>query len=103
MSFLQVLLSKIQDKDLGQLLEKDQLKRAQRDKQAFCGFSKILSRIVWLGLAKNIYELSCEKTCLLMCASNEDSDRPAHPRSLNRVFFVRMKKSCNLGYPKSAQ
>ena len=33
----------------------------------------------------------CEKTYLLTCAPNEDSNQPAHPRSLIRVFVVRMK------------
>ena len=32
----------------------------------------------------------------LTCAPNEDSDQPAHPCSLIRVFFVRMKKLCIL-------
>ena len=33
-------------------------------------------------------------------ASNEDSNQPARSRSLISVFVVRMKKLCNLGYPK---
>ena len=33
---------------------------------------------------------------LLTCAPNEDTDQPAHPRSLIRVFVVRMKKPCFL-------
>ena len=37
---IQVLLTKIQDKELGQLLDRDQLRKAQKDKQAFCGFSE---------------------------------------------------------------
>ena len=36
-------------------------------------------------------------------AHNEDSDQPAHPRSLIRVFIVRMKELCILGYPKCTQ
>ena len=32
-----------------------------------------------------------------------NSNQPAHPRSLIRVFVVRMKKLCNLGFPKSAK
>ena len=32
-----------------------------------------------------------------MC-SNEDSNQPAHPRSLIRVFIARMIKLCTLGY-----
>ena len=37
-----------------------------------------------------------EKTYLLTCASNKDSNQIAHPRSLIRVFVVRMKKLCFL-------
>ena len=33
-----------------------------------------------------------EKTYLLTCAPNEDSNKPAHRRSLIRVFVVRIKK-----------
>ena len=36
-------------------------------------------------------------------AHNEDSDQTAHPRSLIRVFVVRMKKFYILVYPKCAQ
>ena len=39
---------------------------------------------------------------LLSSASSEDSDQPAHPRGLIRVFIVRKKKPCILGYPKDA-
>ena len=39
----------------------------------------------------------------LTCAPNEDSNQPAHPRCPIRVFIVRMKKLCVLGYPKCAQ
>ena len=45
----------------------------------------------------------CEKTCLLTCAPSEDSNQPAHSRSLIRVFVVRVKKLCILGYPKCFQ
>ena len=45
-----------------------------------------------------VYETQSESTYLLTCASNEDSDQPAHPRSLISVFVVRMKKHCTLGY-----
>ena len=38
----------------------------------------------------------------LTSAPNEDSDQPAHPRMLIRVFVVLMKKLCILGYPKAA-
>ena len=36
-------------------------------------------------------------------APSEDSNQPAHPHSLLRVFVVCMKKLCILGYPKCAQ
>ena len=39
---------------------------------------------------------------ILTCAPIEDSDQPAHPRSLIRVFVVRSKKLCILGYLKCA-
>ena len=37
------------------------------------------------------------------CVPNEDSNQPAHPRSLITVFVVCMKKLCILGYPNGAQ
>ena len=40
---------------------------------------------------------------LLTFAPNEDSNQPAHPRSLIRVFVVHMKKHCILGYSKCTQ
>ena len=41
-----------------------------------------------------------EKTFTLTCARKEDSNKPAHPHSLIRIFVVRMKKICILGYPE---
>ena len=32
--------------------------------------------------------------------SNEESDQPAHPRSVIRVFVIRMKKLCIFSYTK---
>ena len=52
---------------------------------------------------KRINEPQREKTYLLTCALKEDSDQPAHPRSLIRVFVVRMMKLCILGCPNCAQ
>ena len=43
-----------------------------------------------------ILEAWREKTCLLTCALNEDSNQPAHPRSQDWVFVVRMKKTLHL-------
>ena len=34
---------------------------------------------------------------------NDDSNQPAHPHSLVRVFVIRVKTLCNLGYTKCAQ
>ena len=43
------------------------------------------------------------KTYNRIFAPNENSNQPAYPRSLIRVFVLRMKKLCILGYPKCAQ
>ena len=43
------------------------------------------------------------KTYFLTCVPNEGLDQHAPPRSLTRVFVVRMKKFCILGYPKDAE
>ena len=51
----------------------------------------------------DLLELQCEKTYLLTCASNKDSNQPAHLHSLIRVFIICMKKLCIIGYPKYAQ
>ena len=48
-------------------------------------------------------EPQCDRTYLLTCAPNKDSNQSAHPRSLNRVSIVRIKKFCILDYPKCAQ
>ena len=40
---------------------------------------------------------------LLTCAPNEDSNQPAHPRSLIRIFIVRMTKLCIICNPKCVQ
>ena len=41
-------------------------------------------------------EPELEKTYLLTFEGNEDSDQPAHPSSLFRVFVVRKTKLCIL-------
>ena len=46
------------------------------------------------------YEPKREKTYLLKCEPNEDSNQSAHPCSLIRIIVVRMKKIFILGYPK---
>ena len=40
---------------------------------------------------------------ILTCAANENSNQPTHPSSLIRVFVLRLKKCCVLGYPKCAK
>ena len=47
-----------------------------------------------------IYEPEHDKTYNETCATSEDSDQPAHPRSLIRVFADRMCLLQALGYPK---
>ena len=42
------------------------------------------------------------KTYLLTFAPNEDSNQSVHPRSLIRVFVIRMKSLCIFGCPKWA-
>ena len=44
-----------------------------------------------------------EKIYFLICVPNEDSNQPAQPHSLTRVFVVRMKKLCIIGYLKCTQ
>ena len=44
-----------------------------------------------------------EKTYSLTCVPNKDSNQPAHPQSLNRVFVVCKKELCILFYPKCTQ
>ena len=50
-----------------------------------------------------LYEPQREITYLLSCVTTEDSNQPAHLRSVVNVFVVWMKKLCSLGYPKSDQ
>ena len=44
-----------------------------------------------------------EKTYLLICAPKEDSNYPAHPHNLTRVFVAYMKKPCILFYSQCTQ
>ena len=55
---------------------------------------RIYRRIIYMDKPQR------EKTNLLTGVPNEDSDQPEHSRSLIRVFIVRTKKLCILGYPK---
>ena len=49
------------------------------------------------------YEQQREKAYRWIYAPIDDSDQSAHPHSLIRVFVVRVKKLCVLGYPKCSQ
>ena len=49
------------------------------------------------------YEPQRKKTYLLTRAHNEDSNQPAHPRSLIRIVIVHMMKLYILGDPECAQ
>ena len=53
------------------------------------------------GLCQS-YEPQCEKTYILVCVPNGDSNQPAHPRSLIKVFVVSTETFCILGYRKCA-
>ena len=48
----------------------------------------------------NEYEPAHDKTYTTTCATSEDSDQPAHSRSLIRVFADRMCLLQHPGYPK---
>ena len=48
------------------------------------------------------YQPRSQKTYLLTCAPKEDSNQPAHLRSLIWVFVVRLEKLCILGNLKCA-
>ena len=37
------------------------------------------------------------------CAPNEDSNQPANPRNLTRMFVVRIRKLCVIDFPKCAR
>ena len=52
--------------------------------------------------SRHKYEVQREKRSLT-CALNEDANKPAHPRSLIRVFVILTKKLYILGYPNCAQ
>ena len=51
----------------------------------------LLARLVFIGmLFCNVIESLHDKTYNKACATREDSDQPAHARSLIRVFADRM-------------
>ena len=60
-------------------------------------------RLPYPKICLEAYEAIREKTYLLACAPNEDSNWPAHPCSLIRIFIVHTKKLCIIGYPKCAK
>ena len=49
------------------------------------------------------FEPQREEKCLLICAPDDDSNQPVHPRSLIRILDDRIMKFCILGYTKCAQ
>ena len=49
---------------------------------------------------KILYEPAYDKTYFKTCVTSEDSDQPAHPCRLIRVFEDRMYLLQPLGYPK---
>ena len=51
---------------------------------------------------QGIHEPPHDKTNRMAIAPNEDTDQPAHPPSLIRVFAVHLKKHWVLSYPLSA-
>ena len=55
--------------------------------------------VMWSLLYVN-WVMSRQKTYSKTCATSEDSDQPAHPRSLIRVFADRMCLGQPPGYPK---
>ena len=79
---------------------------------SFCNFVPLINLRSNLVLKKktsirrlkfHLYGPKRKKTYIRTCVHNEDSNQPAHPRSLIRVSVVRMKQLCILGYPKCAQ
>ena len=54
------------------------------------------------SVPSNIDKPQCEKAYLLTCAPDEDSNQPANPRNLIRLFLVCIMKPCTLSYPKCA-
>ena len=55
------------------------------------------------GLYVKIHKPQRDKTYRLIGAPNDDSNQPAHPRSLIRAFVVRVKKCCIRNYSKCTQ
>ena len=61
-------------------------------------YMRDVKRHLPIALCQN--EPQREETYLLTRFPNEDSDQPAHPHSLTRVFVIRTKTVCILVYPK---
>ena len=57
----------------------------------------------WGNVTTKIFHVLTENQIYRTSASSNDSDQPLYSRCLIRVFVVRMKKLCILGYPKCAQ
>ena len=48
--------------------------------------------LIYAHLYSKLYRLWTHISYKIGCASNEDSDQPAHPRGLTRVFAVRLNR-----------
>ena len=70
---------------------------SQITKWSLTRIGRCLNRFEYL---QSTYGPQREKTYLLTCTSNDDSNQPAHPRSLIRIYVVRMMKLCIFCYPK---
>ena len=57
----------------------------------------------WVKACLKLHEPQRQKSYLLTCAPIEDSYQPACPRSLIRVFAIRMENLYILVYPKCPQ
>ena len=73
-----------------------------------CWVSYILDNLYWrvkgqISKSKHYKGDFYMRKTLLTCASSEDSNQPANPSSLFRVFSVRMMNLWILGYPNCAQ
>ena len=85
--------------------EEEEEKKKKKKKKNVGGFNKLYSNeptplILMQLLITNIHEPARDKTYNKTCATSEDSDQPAHPRRLIRVFADRMCLLQTPCYPK---
>ena len=67
-----------------------------------CIHQRNLFKSDWVNNIRR-YKLQRVKMYLLTWSPNEDSNKPAHLRSLIRLFVICMKKLCKFGFLKCAQ